>query len=205
MVLRVAVLEYDPSWADHFQRIKKELKLALVNVPYLSIEHVGSTSIPGLAAKPIIDIDVIVDPMHYPAAASALSYGGYVFKPEPTGIDRMSFRYSAHALDSGATKPTEDGEIRRAVYLVMPNASSLRNHLAVKKVLLNNPELVKEYAEVKRELATQEFQGIGQYAGGKSGILQKIMTESDLDEITLNGIATLNGWILDKREDTGQS
>lgn len=193
MGLRIAVLEHDPAWADHFERIKSELANVLVKVPFLSIEHVGSTSIPGLAAKPIIDIDVVVAPEYYPAAASALSYGGYVFKPEPTTIDRMSFRYQAHALDSGATKPTEDGDIRRAVYLVMPTASSYRNHVAVRKILLGHPELLNEYAEVKRELAKLEFESIGQYGARKSEILQKILAQGDLDEKMRVSIARLNG------------
>ncbi|OAL49762.1 UPF0157-domain-containing protein [Pyrenochaeta sp. DS3sAY3a] len=180
MSLRVAVIEYDPTWADHFERIKSQLIAALSTVPILSIEHVGSTSIPGLAAKPIIDIDIVVTPQYYPAAASALSYGGYVFKPEPQGIDRMSFRYTVHALDSGATKPTEDGDIRRAVYLTMPDAVSLQNHLTVKRVLLARPDLVEEYANVKRQLAMRTFEGIGDYGAGKSSIIHKILAAGDL-------------------------
>lgn len=73
MSLQIAVLDYDPAWATHFERIKAELLAALSSVPILAIEHVGSTSILGLAAKPIIDIDIVVAPEHYPAAASALS------------------------------------------------------------------------------------------------------------------------------------
>ncbi|KAF9740601.1 hypothetical protein PMIN06_000329 [Paraphaeosphaeria minitans] len=196
--MRVAVLVYDPAWADHFQCIKADLATALQNVPYLSIEHVGSFLIPGLYAKPIIDVDIVVDPKHYPMAASALSYNGYVFKPEPTGIDRMSFRYSAHALYSGASKPTEDGSVRRPVYLVMLTASSYRNHIAVRKALLGHPELVSEYAQVKRELGKRDFRDLGQYAGAKSQILQKILAMSELDEDTVNDIAALNRWTLKK-------
>lgn len=199
MVLQIAIQEYDPAWAHHFQRIRSELAEILVDVSCLSIEHVGSTAIPGLAAKPIIDIDIVVEPRFFPSAASALSYGGYIFKPEPTGIDRMSFRYVAHALDSGAAKPTEDGDIRRAVYLVMPTASSLRNHLAVRKVLLSRPDLVEEYAVVKRQLAKQEFESIGQYVMGKSVVLQKIFAESDLNDGEVNEIAILNGWNLERK------
>lgn len=110
----------------------------------------------------------------------AQGYGGYVFKPEPGGMDRMSFRYLAHALDSGATKPTEDGDIRRAVYLVIPTADSYRNHLAVKQVLLSHPDLLLEYAQVKRSLARQSFDGIGQYGAGKTEVLQKILSKSDI-------------------------
>lgn len=197
MVLRIAVLEYDPLWAEHFTRIKAELLTALAKVPVITIEHVGSTSVPGLAAKPIIDIDVVVAPEHYAVAASALStskrlfvssiltliegYGGYVFKPEPGGMDRMSFRYVAHALDSGATKPTEDGDVRRAVYLVLPTAESYRNHLAVREVLRRHPDLLREYAEVKRELAERSFDGIGQYGAGKTEVLRKILAESEFN------------------------
>lgn len=73
MVLRIAVLDHDPRWAEHFVRIRAELRAALAKVPIITIEHVGSTSVPGLAAKPIIDIDVVVAPEHYAIAASALS------------------------------------------------------------------------------------------------------------------------------------
>jgi GrpB-like predicted nucleotidyltransferase (UPF0157 family) len=62
MVLRIAILDYDPLWAEHFVRIKAELLTALAKVPIVTVEHVGSTSVPGLAAKPIIDIDVVVAP-----------------------------------------------------------------------------------------------------------------------------------------------
>ncbi|KAJ4404129.1 hypothetical protein N0V91_006031 [Didymella pomorum] len=182
MVLRIAILDYDPLWAEHFVRIKAELLTALAKVPIVTVEHVGSTSVPGLAAKPIIDIDVVVAPEHYAVAASALSYGGYVFKPEPGGMDRMSFRYAAHKLDSGATKPTEDGDIRRAVYLVMPTAESYRNHLAVRQVLLSHTELRHEYAEVKRNLAKGEFESIGHYGAGKTEVLQRILAKSDFEK-----------------------
>jgi GrpB-like predicted nucleotidyltransferase (UPF0157 family) len=73
MALRTAVFDYDPLWAEHFVHIKAELLAAFVEVPIVAIEHVGSTSVPGLATKPIIDIDVVVTPEHYAVAASALS------------------------------------------------------------------------------------------------------------------------------------
>ena len=198
MVLRIAVLDYDPLWAEHFVRIKAELLTALAKIPIITVEHIGSTSVPGLAGKPIIDIDVVVAPEYYAVAASALStlkghfkfemlilaigYAGYVFKPEPGGMDRMSFRYAAHELDSGATKPTEDGDVRRAVYLVMPNAESYRNHLAVRQVLLSHAELRHEYAEVKRNLAKGEFESIGHYGAGKTEVLQRILARSDFEK-----------------------
>ena len=165
----------------------------LKDVPTVTIEHVGSTSVPGLVAKPIIDIDIIVEPRYMPAAASALSFGGYIFKPEPRGIDRMSFRYLKHELDSGASKPTEDGDIRRAVYLNMPDGISLANHRVVKQTLLECPDLREKYSNVKVELAKREFQGIGHYGSAKNEILTKIMARSkSLNQDAFDDIAKFN-------------
>ena len=54
----VDVREYDPTWPSQFETIKSELERTLHNVPHLGIEHVGSTSIVGMCAKPVIDIDI---------------------------------------------------------------------------------------------------------------------------------------------------
>ena len=179
-MLQITICEYDPKWANDFQRIKAELLATLTCVPITSIEHVGSTAIPGLAAKPIIDIDIIVEPKYIPITCALLSTNGYTYNPEPWGIDRMSFRYNKHMLDSGATRPTEDGDIRRAVYVNIPTGESLRSHLLVKTALFKHAELVAEYSEVKRELAKKQFSGIGEYGRAKSEVLQKIMLEGDL-------------------------
>lgn len=172
--MQITILEYDPAWALDFQRIKSTLLATLESVPVSSIEHVGSTSVPGLAAKPIIDIDIVVEPKYIPVTCALLATNGYTYNPEPW-FDRMSFRYDKHAHDAGASRPTEDGDTRRAVYVNMPDGEMLKNHLLVRKVLSESPELVAEYSEVKRELAKREFKGIGEYGGAKRAILQKIM------------------------------
>ena len=178
--MQITICEYDPAWTHAFQRIKNELLATLKDVPITSIEHVGSTAIPGLAAKPIIDIDIIVEPKYMPITCALLSTNGYTYNPEPWGIDRMSFRYDKHTHDAGATQPTEDGDIRRAVYVNIPAGESLKSHFLVKSALSKFPELVAEYSEVKRELAKKQFSGIGAYGGAKTAILQKIMSKGDL-------------------------
>ncbi|KZP26090.1 UPF0157-domain-containing protein, partial [Athelia psychrophila] len=87
----VSVLPYDPAWATAFSQMRTSLSAALEGVPVISIEHVGSTSVPGLAAKPIIDIDIIVAPEDIPSAMELLTAHGYTYAPEPRGIDRYSF------------------------------------------------------------------------------------------------------------------
>ena len=192
-MLQITIHEYNPDWAHAFQRIKAELLATLTCVPITSIEHVGSTAIPGLAAKPIIDIDIIVEPKYIPITCALLSTNGYTYNPEPWGIDRMSFRYNKHTLDSGATRPTEDGDIRRAVYVNIPTGDSLRSHLLVKTALSKHAELVAEYSEVKRELAKKQFSGIGEYGRAKSAVLQKIMSKGDLADYESFGIKQGSG------------
>lgn len=69
---------------------------------------------------------------------------------------------------------------------------SLRNHLTVKNVLLQRPDLVEEYSNVKRRLAKQTFKGIGNYGAEKSTVIQKILAAGDLEEETLAAIAGHN-------------
>ncbi|KAH7395219.1 grpb/dephospho-CoA kinase [Phaeosphaeria sp. MPI-PUGE-AT-0046c] len=191
--MRIQIIEFDPSWPQAFSRIKQSLTSILDDIPILSIEHVGSTAVPGMASKPIIDIDIIVDPRNLPETCSALSTNGYTYNPEPRGIDRMSFRYNKHVHDSGATRQTEDGDIRRAVYVNMPEGVALKNHLAVRGVLMKHPELVAEYSRVKRELAAREFESIGMYVQGKNAVLEKILARVDLGEEEWNAIRHFNG------------
>jgi len=193
-MLKIQISEYDPTWPAIFERIKESLTAILTasGVPILAIEHIGSTSVPNLAAKPIIDIDIVVAPTSITAAYQALSFGGYAFNPENTGIDRMSFRWNGHTHDSGASRPTEDGEVRRAVYLNMPGGVSLQNHLAVREVLRRDEGLREEYSEVKRRLAEQEFSGIGAYGGAKSAVLRKILGRSEIGTEAMEGITSVN-------------
>jgi len=68
----VEVVEHSPRWADDFEAVAAVLSEALADVRSAVVEHVGSTSVPGLAAKPILDVDVIVEPADVAAAVAAL-------------------------------------------------------------------------------------------------------------------------------------
>jgi GrpB-like predicted nucleotidyltransferase (UPF0157 family) len=181
-MLTIKVVPYEPSWSEHFQRIRSQLENVLTDVPIIAIEHIGSTSVPGLAAKPIIDIDIIVSPTWFPSAASVLSFNGYTYHPEPPYMDRMSFRYNAHIHDSGASKASEDGDIRRAVYLNMPCSSQLRKHILSRYILRNNEGLRKEYGDLKLHLSRRKHESIGHYGTAKSSILRTILEKGERDE-----------------------
>lgn len=76
--MKVLVEDHNPDWKVEFSRIRNELQVILKNTPILSIEHVGSTSIPGLPAKPVLDIDVVVTVDALESTRSAMKLGGYL-------------------------------------------------------------------------------------------------------------------------------
>src|SRR5882762_9128870 len=87
----VVVVDYDPSWPGTFETLKSRV-LPVVGTVALAVEHVGSTAVPGLAAKPIIDMDVIVaTSAHVTLAIERLATLGYVHRGNLGIADREAF------------------------------------------------------------------------------------------------------------------
>lgn len=172
-------MPYSPAWPSLFQQVAHDLAAALAAVPSATIEHVGSTSVPGLAAKPVLDIDVIVPVEDVPAAVAALVAVGYAHRGDLGVTDREAFR-----------APDEDP--RRNVYVCRAGSLNVRNHLAVRDVLRVRPELREEYAAVKTALAADPAMDIDTYVARKSAVLQKVLAESDLTDDELRRIHRLN-------------
>jgi GrpB-like predicted nucleotidyltransferase (UPF0157 family) len=163
----VKVVPYSPDWLGQFEQVATVLRAALVKLPSAVVEHVGSTSVPGLAAKPIVDIDVVVDGDDLPAAIAALETLGYVHRGELGVADREAFN-----------APDEDP--RRHVYVCRRGRLSVRNHLAVRAILRSHPDLRDEYGAVKTALASDPDMDVDTYTARKSAVLQKVLALSDL-------------------------
>lgn len=93
----IEVVDYDEQWPVQFEVLRERYEIALDGVPMVSIEHVGSTSVPGLAAKPIIDIDIVVPEEAVDAGVSALVAIGY----EPVGGLGVPKRWMCRAPADG--------------------------------------------------------------------------------------------------------
>ncbi|KFY36936.1 hypothetical protein V495_07506 [Pseudogymnoascus sp. VKM F-4514 (FW-929)] len=190
--MRVIVLPYDESWVTAFSTIQDALSAALTAVKVLSIDHVGSTSVPGMAAKPVIDVDVVVAEEDITAAIAALNLGGYTHHTETASIDRHAFRYNNHL---GLAKDTEEqmtGEIRRNVYVCGPESLSLKNHLAVREALRNDSDLRDEYSRVKLELAQKDHPALWDYVDGKDEVLRKVLIRGGLSQEELGEVEKAN-------------
>ncbi|KFY84189.1 hypothetical protein V500_09521 [Pseudogymnoascus sp. VKM F-4518 (FW-2643)] len=190
--MRVTILPYDESWVTAFSTIQAAISAALITVKVLSIEHVGSTSVPGMAAKPVIDIDIVVAEKDITAAIAALGLNGYTYHEETASLDRYSFRYNNHERHAKGTEEQMTGEIRRNVYICGPGSLSLKNHLAVREALRNDSKLREEYSSVKMELAQNDHATLSDYVDEKDAVLRKVLSKGGLSKEELDDVEKAN-------------
>ena len=164
----IVVLPYDEKWKQAFLDIKSELDAALGSLA-LSIEHVGSTSVPGLAAKPIIDIDVVVRRTDLNDAIQALATIGYEHEGNGGIQDREAFKYSAkeHLMD-------------HHLYVCPQDSSELKRHILFRDYLLSHPDAVQAYSKIKKEAAELYPHDIDSYINHKGSVIEKIYKEIGL-------------------------
>ena len=142
---RVKVLPYDESWKTAFEEIKREIENALSDL-IIGIEHVGSTSVEGLSAKPCIDLDVVIkDYSVFDAVVRKLESIGYIHEGNLGIADREAFKYS--------DKPHL---MKHHLYVCPQYSKELHRHITFRDFLRSNPEAAKKYGMTK-EIAAQLF------------------------------------------------
>jgi GrpB-like predicted nucleotidyltransferase (UPF0157 family) len=137
----IVVTDYDNEWPRFFEEIAQPVRDAVADLG-ARVEHVGSTSVPGLAAKPIIDIDVVVDSAEDVAPAiERLRSLGYVYQGDKGIKGREAFMWP-----SGA---------RAHLYVVVQGSQPYFDHIEFRDYLRDHPEVASEYAALKTRLAEQ--------------------------------------------------
>lgn len=158
----VAVLPYDPAWADWFEEVRTVVDAALAQVPH-RVEHVGSTAVRGLAAKPILDVDVVVPgPAEVPAAIEGLAGVGYAHRGDLGVPGREAFAWPP-------------GSRRHHLYVLVEGARELRRHLAFRDALRADPALAREYAALKLELARRHGGDREAYTEAKGAFVERAL------------------------------
>ena len=171
----IVVTDYDPSWASLFLTFRDALWPHVHDIA-ADFEHVGSTAVPGLAAKPIIDMDIIVpDSRTAWEVIVRLRPLGYVHRGE-MGVK------GRHAFFHPQDQPPHH------LYVCLLGSVGLNNHLALRDHLRTHPEHLLEYGRLKRELAARYPNDIDAYIDGKTsfivGILKQVgMTPDELVEV----------------------
>ena len=158
---KIIVLPYDERWKTAFIEIKNELEKALGGLA-LAIEHVGSTSVEGLSAKPIIDIDVVIEDYSvFDAVVENLAAVGYEHEGDLGIKDREAFRYD--------DKPHLH---RHHLYVCPKDSAELHRHITFRDFLRKHPEAVEEYGAVKQNGAELYPTDIDKYIEHKTACIE---------------------------------
>ena len=166
---RVYVAPYDAQWKEDYAAIREELAAALGDLA-LRIEHVGSTSVEGLSAKPIIDIDVVIeDGTKLDAVIAALGGIGYSHEGNLGIVGREAFKYEG-----------KEHLRRHHLYVCTQDSPELRRHLVFRDYLRSHPEAVKEYSRIKEEGAALYPNDIDGYIAHKTPFIEGVYRELGL-------------------------
>ena len=166
---RVAVLPYDGSWERDFTLIRDEV-LAALGPLAVRIEHVGSTSVSGLSAKPVIDIDAVIPDSSFLAeAVAALAKAGYRHEGDLGIRGREAFDYEG-----------KEHLRKHHLYVCPQDSPELRRHTAFRDYLRTHPEAVKEYSRIKEEGALLFPDDIDGYIAYKAPFIERIYKELGL-------------------------
>ena len=182
----IKVVDYDYNWAKVFEELKAIYKKEIRD-DAISIEHVGSTSVVGLKAKPKLDIDIVVadDDIKKQKVIAALEKLGYLHVGDLGIAGREAFkRESNQTPNDGSQKEWMEHNL----YVCKENNTGLKNHLTLRDYLRENPDAAREYGALKQKLADLYPYDIDAYIDGKTdfilNILNKVgMMNSELSEI----------------------
>jgi GrpB-like predicted nucleotidyltransferase (UPF0157 family) len=171
----VVIVEHDPAWSSTFAELRA-IYIAAVGDVALACEHVGSTSVPGLAAKAVLDIDIVIESMdRFPAVVAALAPLGYSHRGDLGVRDREAFGREDEQVP-------RDGSGRRwmshHLYVCPGDGAELPRHLGFRDYLRGHPEEAMRYAALKRELAARHPNDIDAYCEGKSEFVEGILLKA---------------------------
>ncbi len=159
---------YSPEWPEKFRQEAALVKAALGSL-VLAIEHIGSTSISGISAKPIIDIAVLTESIKDPAAfAALLEKIGYRYKPDMSSVERIFLR-KGHPAEYHLS-------VTESKYPYWTRQMLFRDYLR------SHPEAAQEYAEIKaglaKEVPAEDLKDLSRsklYNAGKGPFVEKVL------------------------------
>ena len=163
----IVVVDYDPQWPIMFEK-EKDAIMAALGGQFLMVEHMGSTAVPGLAAKPVIDIAVGIQSLaDAPVLIPRIEQLGYIYDPilEQLVPERRFFWKGTPTVHT------------YHLHLAKPDHPVLRKPLQFRDYLRKHPEAAEEYGVLKRELAKSCVQDLDAYVAGKTGFIENVMLE----------------------------
>lgn len=189
---QVIVEDYNPEWPNQFEKIKSRIWPIISSIA-LSIEHVGSTSVPGLAAKPVIDIDIVI--------SSSDSLNEIIKKLKTLGYEhRGNMGVEGREVFKEVT-PTE--LFLHNLYVCTKYALPLKNHLLLRNYLRAHLQARDQYSKLKKELVLKFPDSIDSYVAGKTELILEILRKQGLDEDQIKSVRSVNQLPHDRTQSRG--
>jgi GrpB-like predicted nucleotidyltransferase (UPF0157 family) len=177
--MAIIVAPYNPDWKNQFQQLKDQIWPKIGN-HCKAMEHVGSTAVAGLAAKPVIDVDIIIkNESKFIFVKEALGEIGYEHRGN-LGIEgREAFRCL-------------NATFAHHLYVCFEGSLALKNHLLLRDHLRANPTDRDAYAKLKMELAKKYVDDMDSYVDGKTDFILNILAKYDFAQNELKEMEKVN-------------
>ena len=157
----IEVVDYDAAWPAEYERLRERVTEALGGL-VRRVEHVGSTAVPGLAAKPVVDLYAVAEAGALDEAIARLEAIGYIHEGELGVPGRAGFAWPS-------------GERRHHLYLCAPDHEGLEELIRLRDYLRGHPADVAEYGDLKKVLAKEHQDDREAYHRGKSAFIERIL------------------------------
>ncbi|MBL0355606.1 MAG: GrpB family protein [Chitinophagaceae bacterium] len=182
-------MPYDPEWKLQFEKIREVYLNHLIGLE-VGIQHVGSTAIPGLFAKPILDIDIIIEESEILNEVTKRLEGlGYLSKGDLGIPGRFAFRQSSEFTPlTHASKKWQPHHL----YVCFANSLALRNHLLFRDTLRNRADLAMKYSALKKSLTNRLLFTRAEYTTRKTDFIISVLAIAGLDDDELKEITDAN-------------
>jgi len=158
--------KYNKNWVTEFNKLKDHLT-TILEMDNIEIIHVGSTSVPGMYAKPILDVDIVYQD-NFEVIKNKLVSNNYEFSGDLGIQDRYSF------------KSLKNDFYEHHLYVVLDNCEALINHLELKKALLKSKKNREQYSQLKRDLINKNNKDRELYTESKTTLIKRIILEAKL-------------------------
>lgn len=186
---KIIIEAYTPSWSSTFEQLKVVYQVCLQDL-VVAIEHVGSTSVAGLAAKPIVDIDLVVeDEPTMKKVISQLATIGYQHLGDLGIVGREAFGRSSKKTPPVASQREWPAH---HLYACLKGSTPLRNHLMFRDYLRAHPATVSEYTQLKKQLAALDPTNMEEYIAGKTSFITSILKVTGISQVEINQILIQN-------------
>jgi len=175
----VEVVDYDPEWPEMFQKLKDRIWPFLCDAA-VAIEHVGSTSVIGMAAKPVIDADIVI--------ASTADLPVLIVR-----LENLGYKHRGNlGIDGRDAFATPKDQPAHHLYVCIQNSLALRNHIAVRDYLRTHRSQAMAYSDLKKQLAKQFASERLRYQEGKTDFILSILEQCGFSTDEMESIRRAN-------------